>query len=857
MSATLPGIEIKDGGRHYRARLARIERPDSEAALRAVLEAARREGRKVSLRGAGRSQGGLTISDDAVLIDMTGFDKILDINPVEQTARVQAGVTWDQLREALNPYGLSTRSNQSYGVFTVGGSVSVNAHGRNIDTGVVGSTISAMRVMLADGSVAEVSRTCDAELFSLVLGGFGLFGIVLEVTLRLTRNDRYVKSGVTVMPIEQYPRHFETHVRPDAEIHFHYARLSIGDGERWRRLYCLDYRREADDGEPLAGERVHEPDGTRAQRLMLWCTRHFRWARRLRFPADVLFRIKPERTRRNNVAKESIKVIDRRRGIYWLQEFFIPVENFSAFVEQARRVIDAENFRLLNTTIRFVPKNTDAYLSYAPVDRFSFVIFFDQPLDARAIRKTEAVLRRLLDSALDCDGTHYLCYQRFATHEQLRRAYPAIDEFFALKRRYDPHALFDHQFYRQYARPEPMKVLNAGAAMSKSRKRRLIYDRDHPPPRLRKLRLPPAEHFSFTTDDGVELRLERYRGGERGPVVLAAGYSMAARVFTLDTLDTNLAEYLCERGYDVWLFSWRSSPDVAACRTRFTLDDVARFDWPAALRVVRQQTQAPAVDCVVHCIGSQTLLMSMLLGRLDGAIRSAVCLQTALHYDTPLLTRLKSWSRVADVLNGIGLRYIDASANTHNGRAYRLLDAALTFFPISAKERCNNPTCRRSAFLWGELINHANLSEATHERMGDLLGEAPLYPFLQMTRSTRHGKIMGARGEDIYLPQIERLRLPITFIHGGDNATFYENATRRTYELLCRVNGPERYRRHVIAGYGHMDCLVGRDVARDVFPRIGEHFERLAATTPRESAARASDAEVVSTAAGISEAARP
>jgi hypothetical protein len=65
-------------------------------------------------------------------------------------------------------------------------------------------------------------------------------------------------------------------------------------------------------------------------------------------------------------------------------------------------------------------------------------------------------------------------------------------------------------------------------------------------------RLPPARIFSVLTADGVELRLLRLRGGDRGPVVLAPGYAMSTRAFTLDTLETNLAGYLCERDLPVW-----------------------------------------------------------------------------------------------------------------------------------------------------------------------------------------------------------------------------------------------------------------------------------------------------------------
>jgi FAD/FMN-containing dehydrogenase len=804
---------LTDGGRHYRAAPARVEQPANEDELRRILAEARREQAKVIVRGAGKSQGGLFLDDGAIVIDTARLNRVLAIDVGARTARVQAGVTWDELRRAVNPHRLSPASNQSYGVFSVGGSVSVNAHGRNVDTGVLAATILSLRVMLADGTLVEASRTQHAQLFRLVIGGFGLFGIVVDVTLQLVPNDRYVRGCVAAMPSEEYPRYFASRVRADPDVHFHYARFDVYEGRLWQRLFCVDFRREADDGRALPGDAVREHDDVWFQRATLWCFRKFRWARRLRFWGDVLYRVRTERTRRNNVARESWKAIERhaRGNADWLQEFFIPVGNFTAFVAKAQRIFGAERFRPLNTTVRYLPPNTEAFLSYARTECFSFVLFFEQQLDAAKIARTETVMRRLLDAALECGGTYYLCYHRFATSEQLRRAYPEIDEFFTLKRRYDPQERFINQFYRHYA--APATAARGIAAM-------------------RPLRLPTPERHRFTTADDTELLLERYRGGDRGPLILAPGYSMSNQVYTLDSVDTNLAEYLCQRGYDVWLFSWRSCPELAAARTRFTLDDVARYDWPAALDVVQRETGASQVDAVVHCIGSQTMLMSIAAGHLENRVRSAVCLQVGLYYDQRPLARFKAAVRTAEALDLVGLRYLSQSARA-GGVAYKLLDGALKFYPVAAAQRCDNVTCRRSTFIWGELVNHANISEATHARMTDFLGDASIHAITQMTRSIRRRKILDAGGHDVYFGALERLRLPITFIHGAENLTMGAGSTARTFDELRDANGAALYRRHSIPGYGHMDCIVGRDAARDVFPHIGEHLERVhAASVP-------------------------
>lgn len=816
---TITNDTITDNGRHYRADIARILQPDSIEGLRDLVLLAHSEGRKIAVRGAAKSQGGLILCDDAIVVDTTRLNRILDIDPNGCTVQAQAGVTWDELRLAISPQGLSPASNQSYGVFSIGGSVSVNAHGRNVDCGVLAGTILSLRVMLADGSVVEASRTQNSELFSLVIGGLGLFGIVIDVTLALVPNDIYVRSCVAAMPTEQYPHYFAKCVLADPEVHFHYARFDVSEGKMLERLFCVEFRRDREDMGQELGNEVREVEDVRFQRATLWCFRKFRWARRLRFWGDVIYRIKSERTRRNNVAKESWKAIERHHSkeADWLQEFFIPPDQFVNFVSQAQQVFKEEGFRPLNITVRFLPQNRDAFLSYARQDCFSFVLFYEQRLDPAAIAKTEQVLRRLLDCAIACGGTYYLCYHRFAEPAQLHRAYPEIEAFFTLKRKHDPDEIFVNQFYQHYAvpvHPVPVPQMNQRS--------------------IRPLRLSAPQHFDLKTADGTDLILERYRGGDKGPIVLAPGYSMSNKVFTLDTIDTNLAEYLYGRGYDVWLFSWRSCPELGASRSRFVLDDVALYDWPAAVDFVRDHTRTDQVDCVVHCIGSQTLLMSLGLGKLAGKVRSALCLQVGLHYDQPFLTRLKAFMRTADVLEFLGLAYLSQSDRIKSW-PYRLLDALLTLYPVDARQRCGNVTCRRSTFIWGELVNHANINNATHARMNDFLGDAAMHAIVHMTRGIRRKRILRQDGADIYLAAPDEFRIPITFIHGADNLTVRAGSTWNTREFLAANNGADLYRYHSIAGYGHMDCLIGQSAADDVFPYIGAHLDWVTGLTVNPS----------------------
>src|ERR1019366_7084322 len=163
---------------------------------------------------------------------------------------------------------------------------------------------------------------------------------------------------------------------------------------------------------------------------------------------------------------------------------------------------------------------------------------------------------------------------------------------------------------------------------------------DAPPRQRRALRVGAPVSYPFAAKDGVPLRLTRYQGGSKGPVILSHGLGVSSLIFSLDTIDTNMLEYLYAHGYDVRLLDFRKSIALPAAEEQSSGDQVAQFDSPAAVDTVRKITGAPDVQMVVHCWGSTTFFMAMLAG-LQG-VRSAVCSQIATRFVTPIATRIKT-----------------------------------------------------------------------------------------------------------------------------------------------------------------------------------------------------------------------
>jgi vacuolar-type H+-ATPase subunit F/Vma7 len=156
---------------------------------------------------------------------------------------------------------------------------------------------------------------------------------------------------------------------------------------------------------------------------------------------------------RNNVMRSDSEFMEysHPKNTEVLQEYFVPVDNFEAYIDELRKTLaNEESFNLLNITIRYVEENEKAVLSYAKEDMFSLVLLINQGTDSQSIKDTGRVIRKMIDVTLNHEGSYYLPYYGYPTQEQMAEAYPRTGEFFELKRKYDPKERFMNLFYEEY-----------------------------------------------------------------------------------------------------------------------------------------------------------------------------------------------------------------------------------------------------------------------------------------------------------------------------------------------------------------------------------------------------------------------
>src|SRR5256886_13737786 len=221
---------------------------------------------KLSITTAGvrHSMGGQAFRRGGVVLDMRGFNKIV-LNETARSVTVQPGATWHEIQNALHPR-FAVRAMQSTDIFSVGGSISVNAHGMDHQAGAMARSIKALRVMRSDGTIEEISRTKNGELFDLVVGGYGLFGIILEADLDVADNLGY-QTGRRMMDYKEFPALFAGQIEKDGNIGLMHRHLSTAPSSFLKELLLYTYTKV--DGADFKREPLGEVSGTKLRRLTI------------------------------------------------------------------------------------------------------------------------------------------------------------------------------------------------------------------------------------------------------------------------------------------------------------------------------------------------------------------------------------------------------------------------------------------------------------------------------------------------------------------------------------------------------------------------------------------------------------
>jgi FAD/FMN-containing dehydrogenase/SAM-dependent methyltransferase len=405
----------------------------------------------VSVGGGHFSMGGHTASPGSLHLDLRGMNKVVRFEPDRMLIRVQAGIRWCDIQRFIDPHGLAVKIMQTYANFTVGGTLSVNAHGRYMGLGPVVLSVRRIELVLASGEVCEASADHNSEYFYAAIGGYGAIGIITEAELELVPNTRVERRHVP-MRTSDYTAWFDANVRGRKDAVFHNADLYP---PHYRRMRAVTW--QVTDL-PATGERLQpQRRAYLSEQYLMWLISETALGKFVRqHLLDPLLYLRKKVHWRNFEAgydTAELEPLARDKRTYALQEYFVPHDRVMEFVPKMVAILTRHNVNTVNISIRHALADPGTLLAWARGETFAFVMYHKQRTRDNARERVGVWTRELIAAVLECGGTYYLPYQLHATKEQFHRAYPGAQALFDLKRKLDPHYRLRGALWDKYYAP--------------------------------------------------------------------------------------------------------------------------------------------------------------------------------------------------------------------------------------------------------------------------------------------------------------------------------------------------------------------------------------------------------------------
>lgn len=438
-----------------------VVQADSIESVCEAVHRARAAGKPLAVCGGRHAMGGQQFCSGGLLLDTSGLDRVLDFERHRGIIEVEAGIQWPALlgflseaqRDAQRPWAIAQKQTGA-DRFSLGGSVSANVHGRGLAMRPLVADVESLVVVDPAGEIRPCSRERNSELFRLVVGGYGLFGIVYSVRLRLVQS-RTLERVVELESVEALSERFDERLRAGFTYGDFQFAIDPGSPDFLRRGIFSCYRPVADRPIPEEQRALSRDDWRnllylahtdKSRAFDLYTTHYLATSGQLYSSdahqfADYVDGYHGDLDQRLGSPHPATEVIT---------EIYVPRERLADFMAEAAEDFRRHQVDVVYGTIRLIEVDGETFLAWAR-ERWACVIFNLHTVHTPdGLEASAAAFRRLIDMAIRRGGSYYLTYHRWATREQVEACYPQFPELFRLKRRHDPDELLQSDWYRHY-----------------------------------------------------------------------------------------------------------------------------------------------------------------------------------------------------------------------------------------------------------------------------------------------------------------------------------------------------------------------------------------------------------------------
>jgi FAD/FMN-containing dehydrogenase len=408
----------------------------------------------IAICGGRHAMGGQQFAQGALLLDMSRMDRVLALDDVNGLVEVEAGIQWPALIDHLEQAGArwSIRQKQTGAdTLSLGGCLAANIHGRGLRMRPFIDDVESFTLVDAQGATHHCSRSSDAQLFALAIGGYGLFGVIATVTLRLMARCK-MRRDVRLLHLDELLPAFEQRIAagyaygdfqfaidPDSADFLQFGVFScylevdqdaaMGRNDRdlseqeWRSLLMLAHTHKSDAFNCYAAHYL-ATDG------------QIYWSDRLQQSTYLAG------------YHDDIDAALKHQGSEMIGEIYVPRARLADFMREAAADFRRHAVDLIYGTVRLIERDCESFLPWARQDYACIIFNLHTPHTEAGIEATTQTFRRLIEMAIARGGSYYLTYARAATARQIRLCHPGFEQFLAWKRHFDPHERFQSDWYR-------------------------------------------------------------------------------------------------------------------------------------------------------------------------------------------------------------------------------------------------------------------------------------------------------------------------------------------------------------------------------------------------------------------------
>ena len=443
-----------------RTRVRELLTPRTRDELAEIVHSASRKSLPISVSGYRHSMGGQQFATDSICIDTRELNRVISFDRERGLLEAEAGIQWPKLIRAYldaqaddtKQWGIAQKQTGA-DTFTLGGSLSSNVHGRGLRMKPLISDIESFTLITADGKSIRCSREDSSEMFRLAIGGYGLFGLIDTVTLRLVPRQK-LRRVVEIIRADDLPKCFEERIAQK----FLYGDFQFSVDEKspdfLQRGVFSCYEPISED-EPIVAKKELRDDAWLDLLRLGYTDRKKAFKRYSEYYLSTNGQTYWSDTNQlsaylPNYAQKIRDQIGGEESSLIITEIYVPRPDLPDFLAQAADLLRSNRITVIYGTVRLIEKDDESFLAWAK-QPYACIIFNLLTLHTpTGIEASARSFRGLIDLAIARGGSYYLTYHKFAKPAQVTTCYPQLQEFLDLKRKYDPNERFQSDWYRYY-----------------------------------------------------------------------------------------------------------------------------------------------------------------------------------------------------------------------------------------------------------------------------------------------------------------------------------------------------------------------------------------------------------------------